>query len=249
MTITKTKPAKTGYHNLCPGCGHGVIVRLIAEVFEELGVEKEAVVLGVGCSCTATPAFGAMDRFQAAHGRGTATATAIKRCRPEITLFTYQGDGDAYVIGLSETVNAAYRNENFVAVVINNNNFGMTGGQMSWTTMPGQVTETSIHGRDCGYTGEPFHLPEIISEIKGFHPAYVARGAVYDVKSINQTKKMLKNAFQAQLNNEGFSLVEILSPCPTNWHMTPLQCKEHIEDEIVKEYPLGELKVRKGEEG
>ena len=244
MAVIKTKPAKTGYHSLCPGCGHGIVVRLIAEVLEELGVEKEAVVLGVGCCCTATPAFGPVDRFQAAHGRGTATATAIKRCRPEITLFTYQGDGDAYVIGLNETLNAAYRNENFVAIVINNNNFGMTGGQMSWTTMPGQVTETSIHGRDCSYNGLPFHVPEIIANTKGFHAAYVARGAVYDTKTINQTKKMLKNAFEAQMNNEGFSLVEILSACPTNWHMTPLQCKERISTEVVAEYALGEYKSR-----
>lgn len=244
MAIIKTKPAKIGYHNLCPGCGHGIVVRLIGEVLEELKVEKQAVVLGVGCSCTATPAFAALDRFQAAHGRATATATAMKRCSPDLTLFTYQGDGDAYVIGLSETLNAAYRNENIVTIVINNNNFGMTGGQMSWTTLPGQVTETSIYGRNCDMTGQPFHLPELISGTRGFHVAYAARGAVYDQKTINQTKKMLRNAFEAQLNGEGFSLVEVVSACPTNWHMTPLQCKERIHTKVTEEYPLGEFKSR-----
>ena len=244
MTIVKQKPRKLDTHALCPGCGHGIVIRLIEEVIDELGqTGNQAVVLGVGCSCTASPAF-KIDRFQAAHGRAAATAEGIKRVLPDVTVFTYQGDGDAYVIGIGESLNAAYRNENIVQIVINNNNFGMTGGQMSWTTLPGQVTATSERGRNCAVSGMPFHFPEMVANSKGFHVAYAARGAVYDVKTINQTKKMLRNAFEAHLNGEGFAVVEILSACPTNWHMTPLQCKERLETAVVAEYPIGEFKTR-----
>ena len=244
MTIVKQRPAKLGTHNLCPGCGHGIVLRLVEEVIEELGQENnQVVVLGVGCSCTAAPALD-MDRFQAAHGRAAATAEGVKRVRPDILVFTYQGDGDAYTIGVAESLNAAYRNENITQIVITNTHFGMTGGQMSWTTLPGQRTETSQHGRNCDLTGLPFHFPEMVAGSKGFHVAYAARGAVYDAKTINQTKKMIRNAFEAQLNGEGYSLVEVLCACPTNWHMTPMQCKERLSKAVMEEYPIGEFKTR-----
>ena len=164
--------------------------------------------------------------------------------RPDVLVFTYQGDGDGYTIGIAESLNAAYRNENITQIVVNNTNFGMTGGQMSWTTLPGQRTETSAKGRNCDLTGNPFHFPEMVAESKGFHVAYAARGAVYDVKTINQTKRMIRNAFEAQLNNEGYSIVEVLSACPTNWHMTPMQCKERLMGAVEEEYPIGEFKTR-----
>ena len=244
MAIIKTRPAKLGTHALCPGCGHGIVIRLIQEVIEELGQENNQIaILGVGCSCTASPAF-KVDRFQAAHGRACATAEGVKRVRPDTLVYTYQGDGDGYTIGIAESLNAAYRNENITQFVINNNNFGMTGGQMSWTTLPGQRTETSVSGRDCNITGLPFHFPEMVAQSKGFHVAYAARGAVVDPKSINQTKKMIRNALEAQINGEGYSIVEVVSACPTNWHKTPLQCKEHIIENVLAEYPIGEFKTR-----
>ena len=182
MTVVKKTPEKLGNHDLCPGCGHGIVLRLIEEVVEELHQENNQIVIaGVGCVCTATPAMH-FDRFQAAHG---------------------QGDGDAYTIGIAESMNAAYRNENITQFVINNVNFGMTGGQMSWTTLPGQKTETSVNGRNCELTGMPFHFPEMVANSKGFHVAYAARGAVIDAKTINQTKRMIRNALEAQLNGEG----------------------------------------------
>ena len=244
MAIVKTRPSKLGTHALCPGCGHGIVIRLIQEVIEELGQENNQIaILGVGCSCTASPAF-KVDRFQAAHGRACATAEGVKRVRPDVLVYTYQGDGDGYTIGIAESLNAAYRNENITQFVINNNNFGMNGGQMSWTTLPGQRTETSQSGRDCDITGMPFHFPEMVAQSKGFHVAYAARGAVVDPKTINQTKKMIRNALEAQLNGEGYSVVEIVSACPTNWHKTPLQCKEHIIQNVLQEYPIGEFKTR-----
>lgn len=244
MTIIRTKPEKLGSHALCPGCGHGVVMRLVQEVIEELGQQNNQIaVLGVGCSCTGGPAL-KIDKFQAAHGRAAATAEGIKRVRPDVLVYTYQGDGDGYTIGIAESLNAAYRNENITQIVINNTNFGMTGGQMSWTTLEGQSTETSKSGRNCEMTGMPFHFPEMVADSKGFHIAYAARGAVIDAQTINQTKKMIRNAFEAQLNGEGYSIVEVLSACPTNWHMTPMQCRERLSGAVEQEYAVGEFKTR-----
>ena len=244
MEIVKRIPEKLGKHALCPGCGHGIVLRLIEEVIDELGqANNQIVVQGVGCICTATSAL-KFDRFQAAHGRATSMAEGVKRVRPDVTVFTYQGDGDAYTIGIAESLNAAYRNENITMIVINNTNFGMTGGQMSWTTLPGQHTETSVNGRDCELTGMPFHFPEMVATSKGFHVAYSARGTVIDPKTINQTKRMIRDAFEAQLNGEGFAVVEVLSACPTNWHMTPKQCQERIAESVEEEYPIGVFKAR-----
>lgn len=248
MTVVKKIPDTLRQHALCPGCGHGIVARLIQECMEELGQSHNQItVLGVGCSCNHNASL-KCDKYQAPHGRGSAVATGIKRVRPNVTVVAYQGDGDAYVIGIAESINQAYRNENITQIVINNNNFGMTGGQMSWTTLPGMKTATSEAGRDCNYNGLPFHFPEMVANTKGFHVAYSARGAVYDVKTINQTKKMIKNAIEAQINGEGYSVVEILAPCPTNWHMTPLQCKEFISTKVLDEYPIGEFKTRSQED-
>lgn len=226
----------------CPGCGHGVVVRLIAEAIEELGYEEKVLIAsGVGCSCILNNTLG-VDILQCAHGRASASATGMKRVMPEQLVIAYQGDGDAYNIGIGETLNAAYRREKISLFVVNNGNFGMTGGQMSWTTLEGQKTATSIYGRDIEKTGAPIHVPEIIAA--QFAPAFVARGAVYDAKHINQLKGYIKSALEAQINGEGYSMVEVLSPCPTNWGMDPVKAMERVRREMEPVYPLGILKDR-----
>lgn len=228
--------------NFCPGCGHGIIIRLICECLEELGQTNNVIFpIGVGCSSNLGGGLTA-DRFHCPHGRASAVATGMKRVSPENIVISYQGDGDAYSIGIAETMNAAYRNENITVFTVNNTNFGMTGGQMSWTTLPGQKTTTSQLGRNCDITGAPIKFPEIVAS--QFDVAYVARGSVHTPALINKTKTYIKKALQAQVDGEGYSFVEILSPCPVNWNMTPVQAMDRIEKEIVPYYPLGEFKTK-----
>jgi 2-oxoglutarate ferredoxin oxidoreductase subunit beta len=231
-------------NSFCPGCGHGITIRLIGECLEELGQDKNIIFgIGVGCSSLLGGVL-ETDRLHCLHGRASAVCTGMKRVSPDNIVVSYQGDGDAYSIGLSETTNAAYRNENITVIAVNNTNYGMTGGQMSATTLPGQKTTTSPHGRDSATTGLPIRFPELVAS--QFSVAYVARGSVTSPKNINKTKKYIKNALEAQINNEGYSFVEVLSPCPTNWGMTPLQAIEKIDTDIVEVYPLGEFKTREG---
>ena len=226
----------------CPGCGHGIVSRIIAEVLEEHGMEDKTIMtVGVGCSWNINQNWGG-DMMQTAHGRAGATATGVKAARPDLLSITYQGDGDAYVIGIAETLNAAYRNTPITAFVINNNNFGMTGGQMSWTTMPGQMTTTSPAGRNPKKTGFPMRVPEMIASFEEI--GYVARGSVHNAKEIMNLKKYISNAIEAQLAGEGYSIVEILAPCPTNWHKDVKQSIEWIENEVVPYFNLGELRGR-----
>jgi 2-oxoglutarate ferredoxin oxidoreductase subunit beta len=228
----------------CPGCGHGVAIRLIAECLEELG-QDENIIFGIGVGCSSLLGGGLVaDRLHCPHGRASAVCTGMKRVSPDNMVIAYQGDGDAYSIGLAETTNAAYRNEKFSCFTINNTNFGMTGGQMSWTTMPNQKTTTSPNGRNCEVTGFPMRFPEMVAN--QFNVAYAARGTVTTPANINALKGYIKNALEAQLNGEGYSIVEILSPCPTNWGLTPLESMERIEKEIIPYYPLGEFKTREG---
>lgn len=228
--------------SFCPGCGHGIVTRLITECLEELGQSKNVIFpLGVGCSSLLGGGLEA-DRLHCSHGRAGAVATAIKRVNPDNIVIAYQGDGDAYSIGLAETTSAAYRNEKFTTIVINNTNYGMTGGQMSNTTMPGQKTTTTPHGRDTGITGVPYKFPEIVAS--EFNVAYVARGSVDNVPNIKKTKQYIKNALEAQMNNEGYSIVEVLSPCPTNWGKTAPAAMARIVEELIPYFPLGELKKR-----
>ncbi|CCX59491.1 putative uncharacterized protein [Blautia hydrogenotrophica CAG:147] len=230
-------------HVFCPGCGHGIANRVIAEVIEEVGyAQKTIMTLGVGCSCNMSDHW-KCDVLQTAHGRGAACATGVKVARPDLLSIAYQGDGDAYVIGLSETLNAAYRNTPITVFVINNNNFAMTGGQMSWTTMPGQITATSPAGRDVAKTGFPIRVPEIIADFENI--AYVARGSVHSVKEIHKLRRYVKNAVEAQLSGEGYSLVEILAPCPTNWGMDIEASINWMEKTVLPYYKLGELKNRR----
>lgn len=228
--------------NFCPGCGHGIIARLISECLVELGQDKNVLFpIGVGCSSNLGGGYTA-DRFHCPHGRASAVATGMKRVSPENIVISYQGDGDAYSIGIAETMNAAYRNEKITVITVNNTNFGMTGGQMSWTTMPGQKTTTSQNGRDCDLTGAPMKFPEMIAS--QFDVAYVARGSVHTPAEINKTKKYIKKAIQAQIDGEGYSLVEVLSPCPVNWGVTPVRAMEMIKEDIIPVYPLGEFKTK-----
>ncbi len=229
--------------NFCPGCGHGIIIRLIGECLMELGQNENVIyAIGVGCSSNLGGGLTA-DRLHCSHGRAGAVATGMKRVNPHNIVLTYQGDGDAYSIGMAESINAAYRNEKITVITINNVNFGMTGGQMSHTTMDGQKTSTTVNGRDCSITGLPFKFPELVAS--QFDVAFSARGSVDSPANINKLKGYIKNAIEAQMNGEGYSVVEALSPCPINWGMTPIQAMDHIKQSIIPEYPLGVFKERK----
>jgi 2-oxoglutarate ferredoxin oxidoreductase subunit beta len=225
-------------HKYCPGCGHGIVNRLVAEILEEMGEEGTALcAVAVGCSSLMPDTWGT-DIVQAQHGRAAAVAVGMKRCRPGNIVFAYQGDGDAVAIGLSETLWAAIRNENITVIHINNNNFGMTGGQMSPTTLEKQKTTTTPFGRDTALTGRPL---DIIKMLNTLDVAYLARGAVVNNAEIMKTKKYLRKAFDKQKARAGYSMVEILSPCPTNWKMTPLEACKRIIDTVSAVYPLGEF--------
>lgn len=242
--MIKLKPQTLVEDNkFCPGCGHGIINRLIAEVLEEMGLEDKTIgAVAVGCACLMMDTF-KIDWIQAQHGRAAAVAAAVKRCRPDKTVITYQGDGDALAIGFSETMYSAIRNENITVFFVNNSNFGMTGGQMAPTTLSGQKTTTSPFGRDTSVTGDPVN---VISLMQTLNVAYIARGSVTSAADISKTKKYIRNALEAQMNGEGYSFVEILSPCPTNWGMTPVNSVEHIEKNVKVIYPTGEF-VKRGE--
>lgn len=227
----------------CPGCGHGIVNRLVAEVLLEMGLEEKAIgVVAVGCACLMIDTFG-VDWIQAQHGRAAAVAAGIKRCRPGNPVFTYQGDGDALAIGFSETMYAAIRNEKISVIFVNNGVFGMTGGQMAPTTLPGAKTATSPKGRDTAITGQPL---KVIDFMKTLDIAYLARGTVTDIASINKTKKYIRNALEAQMAGEGYSFVEIVSPCPTNWGLTPHDAIGYIKERVLDIYPTGEFISRRG---
>ena len=224
----------------CPGCTHGIIHRLVAEVMDELGIEGKSIgVAPVGCSVMAYNYFGC-DMIQAAHGRAPAVATGIKRADPSKVVFTYQGDGDLAAIGTAETVHSAARRENITVIFVNNAIYGMTGGQMAPTTLPGQVTQTSPYGRDVSIAGYPVKVAELLSNVDG--AAYIERVAVNNVKNINKAKKAIKKAFQNQIDGKGFSLVEVLSTCPTNWGVTPEKALTWLEENMMPYYPLGVYK-------
>lgn len=231
----------------CPGCTHGIVHRLVAEVMDELGIEGSTIgIAPVGCSVMAYDYFNC-DMIEAAHGRAPAVATGVKRADPSKVVFTYQGDGDLASIGMAETVHAAARNENITVIFINNAIYGMTGGQMAPTSLIGQVTQTSPYGRDPKLCGYPIKVCEMLRELDG--PEYLERVTVNSVPHIRAAKKAIKKAFQNQLDGKGFSLVEVLSSCPTNWGMTPQNALKWIEEKMIPVYPLGVYKDRSAEEG
>jgi 2-oxoglutarate ferredoxin oxidoreductase subunit beta len=249
--MVTTAPAKVVYtrpealtdtpSHYCPGCTHGVAHRLIAEVIDEMGIRGQTIgVAPVGCSVFAYNYFDC-DFVEAAHGRAPAMATGIKRVLPDRFVFTYQGDGDLASIGMAEIMHAAARGENISVVFINNAIYGMTGGQMAPTTLPGQKTTSSPLGRDVEQTGFPIRMAEVLSEMDG--AGYIVRRSLHDPKNIRLAKKAIRMAFETQMRGLGFSLVELLSTCPTNWGVTPLEALKWVEEHMVPVYPLEDFKV------
>lgn len=231
------RPVSTHY---CAGCGHGIAHRLIAQVVDELGIREKVIgVAPVGCAVIAYD-YWDFDCSEAAHGRGLAVATAIKRVRPQNIVFTYQGDGDLIAIGTNETIHAANRGENITVIFINNAIYGMTGGQMAPTTLLGQRTATTPGGREAKLQGYPLKISEILAYLPAVK--YVQRVSLHSPQEIIKTGKAIKHAFENQIKNIGFSLVEILSPCPTYWGLPPRQALDWIKDVMVKEFPLGRIK-------
>ncbi len=231
----------------CPGCTHGIIHRLVAEAIDKLGIEGKCIgVAPVGCSVMAYNYFNC-DMIQAAHGRAPAVATGAKRANPENIVFTYQGDGDLASIGMAETVHAAARNENITIIFVNNAIYGMTGGQMAPTSLPGQVTQTSPYGRDVNVTGYPVRVCELLSELDGAY--YLERVAVNNVKNVKKAKAAIEKAFRNQVEGKGFSLIEVVSTCPTNWGLTPQKALEWVDEKMIPYYPLGVYKGKGAEEG
>ena len=225
---------KTHY---CPGCGHGIIHRLVAEVIDELGIKDRLIfVAPVGCAVFADKYFDC-DTTQGAHGRGPAEATGIKRVLPNAIVVSYQGDGDLASIGMAEIVHAAIRSENITVIFVNNTIYGMTGGQMAPTTLIGQKATTCVNGRTAKQAGYPIHMSEMLATIKG--ASYVARGGVHTPAAIMKTKGYIKKAFQNQIDGKGFSIVEILSMCPTNWGKTPKDAVAFVKNEMEKEFEMG----------
>lgn len=225
----------------CPGCGHSTVHKIFMEVVEEMGIEEELIgVAPVGCSVFAYHYLG-VDMQQAAHGRACAVATGIKRCLPHRLVFTYQGDGDLAAIGTAETLHAANRGENILVIFINNAVYGMTSGQMAPTTLEGMVTTTSPFGRDVKTQGYPLKISELLANLPGV--AYVTRTAVNSAGNVRKTKKALKKAIEYQQKGLGFCLVEVVSNCPSNWKMTPVQSNQFVEEKMFPFYPLGDIKV------
>lgn len=241
--LARPEALKSTPHSYCPGCGHGIIHRLVAEAIDELGVrEKTIAVAPVGCAVFAYDYFN-FDTTEAPHGRPPAVATGIKRVMPDKVVFTYQGDGDLASIGMAETVHAANRGENITVIFVNNANYGMTGGQMAPTTLIGQKTATTPFGRDAKRDGMPMKVSELLAALEA--PAYIERVAVNSPKNIIAAKKAIKKAFQAQIDGRGFSLVEVLSQCPVDWGMEPLEAVKWVDDPFMKTFPLGIYKDRK----
>ncbi len=224
----------------CPGCGHGIIHRLVAEAIDSLGIEGKTIgVASVGCSVFSYNYFNT-DMVQAAHGRAPAVATGVKRANPENVVFTYQGDGDLAAIGTAETVHAAARGENITIIFVNNAIYGMTGGQMAPTSLPGQITQTSPYGRDVNTVGYPVKVSEMLSQLDG--AAYIERVAINNTKNIRAAAKAIKKAFTYQTEGKGFTLIEVVSTCPTNWGLTPEKAMGWLEENMLPYYPLGVYK-------
>ena len=246
IVFDKPKSLTDAPLHYCPGCTHGIIHRLVAEAIDELGIEGITIgVAPVGCAVMAYNYF-SCDMVQAAHGRAPAVATGLKRGDPSKIVFTYQGDGDLASIGTAETVHSASRGENITVIFVNNAIYGMTGGQMAPTSLPGQVTQTSPYGRDVATQGYPIRMCEVLAQLDG--ASYLERVAVNNVKNVKNAKKAIKKAFQNQIEGKGFSLIEVVSTCPTNWGMTPEKALEWVDEKMLPYYPLGVYKDKFAEE-
>ena len=240
IVFQKPKALTDAVLHYCPGCTHGIVHRLVAEAIDELGVEGRTIgIAPVGCSVMAYDYF-RCDMIEAAHGRAPAVATGVKRSLPDHVVFTYQGDGDLASIGLCETVSCACRGENVTVIFINNAIYGMTGGQMAPTSLVGQVTQTSPYGRDAKTQGMPIRICELLSSLDA--PAFLERVAVNSVAHVRQAKKAILAAFRNQVEGRGFSLVEVLSTCPTNWGLAPDKACQWVEEKMIPFYPLGNFR-------
>jgi 2-oxoglutarate ferredoxin oxidoreductase subunit beta len=230
----------------CGGCGHGIVGKLIAELVDELKLQENGILVWpIGCSCLSDRYYD-MDAFMALHGRAPAASTGIKRADPKKFVLCYQGDGDMVSEGMAEIMHAAIRSEKFTIVFINNAIYGMTGGQMAPTSLPGQVTQTSPYGRDVNTVGYPVRICELLATLDG--TGYVERVAVNNVKNVRAAKKAIEKAFRNQVEGKGFSLIEVLSTCPTNWGKTPQGALDWLQDNMIPYYPLGVFKDKFGEE-
>ncbi len=240
VVFKKTPVIRDVPFHYCPGCTHGIVHRLVAECIEEMGLKDHAVgVAPVGCAVFAYKYFD-IDMYEAAHGRAPAVATGAKRVHPENLVFTYQGDGDLASIGAAEIVHAAARGEKITTIFVNNAIYGMTGGQMAPTTLVSQKTTTSPYGRNSDHCGFPVRVAEMLSTLEG--AAYVERVSLHDVPNINKAKKAIRKAFETQMAGKGFSLVELLSTCPTNWGLSPVEALEWLKTNMIPYYPLGVYK-------
>ena len=240
VVFEKPKALSPVPFHYCPGCTHGIVHRLVAEAIDDLGIEGDTIgIAPVGCSVFAYNYF-ECDMIEAAHGRAPAVATGVKRTHPDKVVFTYQGDGDLAAIGTAETVHATTRGENLTIIFINNAIYGMTGGQMAPTTLPGQVTTTSPYGRNTMIQGNPIRVCEMLSTLDGL--AFAQRVAVDTPAHVREAKKAIKKAFQNQIDKKGLSIVEVLSTCPTNWGMNPSEALQWLRDNMIPYYPLGVYK-------
>lgn len=236
--IVPGRIAYTSGHGFCPGCGHGIAVRLIGEALRDLDAEEKTIaVVDVACCYLAFDNW-QYDSIMAAHGRPVASAVGVKRVRKDCTVFAYLGDGAAYSIGLAETFHAAVRNENITVITVNNGVFGMTGGQMAPTTLDGQITSSTPRGRDPKKSGHPVHVEDMLGSLD---IAYLARGALNSPANIRKAGQYIKKAFLNQRDGLGYSYVELISPCPTNWGLEPVEAARRIEEEVLKTYPTGEF--------
>ena len=240
VVFQKTKGLDKPFASYCPGCTHGIVHRLVGEVLEELGILGDAVgVASVGCSVFSYNYFN-FDMVQSPHGRAQAVATGLRRALPDNIIFTYQGDGDLAAIGTAETVHAATRGENITVIFINNTIYGMTGGQMAPTSLPGQITKTTPYGRDPKVAGYPVRVCEMLATLDG--TALAQRVSVDSVKNVIAAKKAIKKGFENQINKRGYSIIEVLSACPTQWGLTPAEAIKRLQDEMIPYYPLGVYK-------
>lgn len=249
MELVYQKPSSLAekHTHYCPGCTHGTAHRLLAEALDELGLRERAILVApVGCSVFAYSYFNT-DACEAAHGRAPAMATGLKRVDPDKIVMTYQGDGDLAAIGTAEIIHAAARGENITTIFINNAIYGMTGGQMAPTTLPGQRTTSSPGGRDVELTGLPIRMSEVLATLPG--SSYIVRRSLHDVKNIRKAKKAILTALKVQMNGLGFSMVELLSSCPTNWGIQPEQSLTFIEEQMVPYFPLGDYKINETVKG
>lgn len=236
----RPKSLGTDILGFCPGCIHSTVFKLVCEALEELDlVSKTACVIGIGCASLAQNPV-TFDVSTAAHGRACAVATGVKRSNPDSFVFTYQGDGDLASIGIAETIFAANRGENITVIFVNNGIYGMTGGQMAPTTLVGMKASTAPDGRNPDIHGYPMHICELLNTLKA--PVYLERVSCHTPKNVRETKKAIKKAFQNQIDGKGFSLVEVVSNCPTNWGVSPLESLEFIEEKMLPEFPLGVLR-------